>query len=102
MPQHPHLHGRVSELRSSVFAILAEKMAQVPGRIYPLHIGDTYRLPPAAALMVGDSPQDVAMARAAGCGACAVTYGLRSREELAAAAPDFLLEDLRDLPRRIL
>lgn len=55
-------------------------------------------LPPAAALMVGDSPQDVAMARAAGCGACAVTYGLRSREELAAAAPDFLLDDLRDLP----
>lgn len=58
-------------------------------------------LPPAAALMVGDSPQDVAMARAAGCGACAVTYGLRPREELAAAVPDFLLDDLRDLPRRI-
>lgn len=59
------------------------------------------RLPPAAALVVGDSPQDIAMARAAGCGACAVTYGLRPREELAAAAPDFLLDDLRDLPHRI-
>ena len=58
-------------------------------------------LPPSATLMVGDSPQDVAMARAVGCGACAVTYGLRSREELAAAAPDFLLDDLRDLPPRI-
>ncbi len=56
---------------------------------------------PAATLVVGDGPQDVAMARAAGCGACAVTYGLRSREELAAAAPDFLLDDLRDLPLRI-
>jgi len=58
-------------------------------------------LSPASALVVGDSPQDVAMARAVGCGACAVTYGLRSREELAAAAPDFLLDDLRDLPPRI-
>ena len=55
-------------------------------------------LPASAALMVGDSPHDVAMARAVGCGACAVTYGLRSREEMAAAAPDFLLDDLRDLP----
>ena len=58
-------------------------------------------MPPATALVVGDGPQDVAMARAAGCAACAVTYGLRSREELAAAAPDLLLDDLRDLPLRI-
>jgi aspartate/methionine/tyrosine aminotransferase len=50
MPKAPELHPRVRELRASVFAVLAEKMATVPGRIYPLHIGDTYRLPPAAAL----------------------------------------------------
>ena len=53
------------------------------------------------ALVVGDSPHDMAMARAVGCSACAVTYGLRPREELAAAAPDFLLDDLRDLPSLI-
>lgn len=61
----------------------------------------TLGMPAAVALVVGDSPQDVAMARAAGCGACAVTYGLRSREELVAAGPDLLLDDLRDLPLRI-
>jgi aspartate/methionine/tyrosine aminotransferase len=50
MPAHPSLHPRVLELRSSVFAVLAEKMARLGGRVLPLHIGDTCRLPPAAAL----------------------------------------------------
>src|SRR5262245_57817075 len=54
MPSHPTLHPRVLELRASVFAVLAEKMARVPGRIYPLHIGDTCRKPPAAALCSGE------------------------------------------------
>ncbi|MFQ5840298.1 MAG: HAD family hydrolase [Candidatus Methylomirabilales bacterium] len=52
--------------------------------------------------MVGDSPVDIEMAKRAGLFACAVTYGLRSREELQAAGPDLLLDDLRELCRHLL
>lgn len=54
-------------------------------------------VPPQEAVVVGDSPVDVQVARAAGTTACAVTYGFRSREDLEAARPDFLIDDLRDL-----
>lgn len=47
---------------------------------------------PADALMVGDSVHDVAMARAAGVACCAVTYGVCSREELAAAGAGWLVD----------
>ena len=70
-------------------------------RAYALAILEGLGLHQHFRLVVGDSPHDVAMARAVGCGACAVTYGLRPREELVAAAPDFLLDDLRDLPSLI-
>lgn len=52
---------------------------------------------PREAVVVGDSPVDVQVARAAGTTACAVTYGFRSRDDLAAARPDFLIDDPRDL-----
>src|SRR5436190_1400132 len=55
---HPSPHPRVLELRASVFAVLAEKMALHPGRIYPLHIGDTCRLPPATALASTEGVHD--------------------------------------------
>jgi len=51
-------------------------------------------------LVVGDSPVDVATARAAGVGVCAVTWGLTPRAALTAAAPDYLVdrpEDIFDL-----
>ncbi len=42
--------GRVAgRLRASVFATLADKLAQMPEDGLRLHIGDTYRLPPMAA-----------------------------------------------------
>ncbi|OIO04815.1 MAG: hypothetical protein AUJ49_02195 [Desulfovibrionaceae bacterium CG1_02_65_16] len=48
---------------------------------------------PASALLVGDHPIDVETARRAGTGAAAVVSGHARREELAAAAPDFLADD---------
>ena len=42
---------------------------------------------PAEALLIGDSPIDVATGAAAGVPVCAVTWGFGSREALAAAAP---------------
>lgn len=52
---------------------------------------------PAGTVLVGDMDVDVATARAAGVAAAVVPTGSCSREELLAAAPDHVLEDLRGL-----
>jgi len=49
------------------------------------------------AVMVGDSPGDVAAGKAAGMGTCAVTYGYRPKEVLSAARPDALIDTFSDL-----
>ncbi len=49
-------------------------------------------------LMVGDSETDVLTGRNAGVWTCGVTYGFGS-DTLAAVPPDFLVDDLRELPR---
>ena len=49
---------------------------------------------PEQVVVVGDTPSDVACARAGEAIAVAVCTGWSSREELEAAAPDLLLEDL--------
>src|SRR3990172_4502745 len=48
-------------------------------------------------VVVGDSPADIEMARRAGLYSVAVTYGLRSADELKATAPDLLLHSLPEL-----
>jgi len=48
---------------------------------------------PGAALLVGDHPLDIETARRAGVFSAAVLSGHASREDLAAANPDFLAED---------
>jgi phosphoglycolate phosphatase len=48
-------------------------------------------------LHVGDSPSDIAAARAAGCRVVTVTYGYSDRDVLAAARPDGLLDDLEKI-----
>lgn len=50
-------------------------------------------------VLVGDSPVDVATARAAGIAACAVTWGLTSTEVLRAASPDLVVERPEELLR---
>ncbi|BDC51764.1 phosphoglycolate phosphatase [Bryobacterales bacterium F-183] len=47
-------------------------------------------------LMVGDSYVDIRTARNAGVGACGVTYGFQP-ESLITDAPDFLIDDMREL-----
>lgn len=55
-----------------------------------------YRQPiaPHEVIIVGDTPMDVACARALGAVAVAVGTGYCPREELLAAAPDYFIEDL--------
>ncbi|MBI5166273.1 MAG: HAD-IA family hydrolase [candidate division NC10 bacterium] len=55
------------------------------------------QVPQGLAAMVGDSPVDIEMGKRAGLITCAVTYGLRGREELERAGPDFLLDGFSEL-----
>jgi phosphoglycolate phosphatase-like HAD superfamily hydrolase len=56
-------------------------------------------VPDELVVIVGDSPLDVSAARYAGVRCLAVMTGWTSREEMEAAAPDLLLDDLSDLAR---
>ncbi|HEU4390944.1 MAG TPA: HAD-IA family hydrolase [Blastocatellia bacterium] len=47
---------------------------------------------PSAAVMIGDSENDVLAGRRAGARTCAVNYGFRGSEQLRAAAPDFEID----------
>jgi len=49
-------------------------------------------------MMVGDSDTDVLTGKNAGVWTCGVTYGL-APETLKTSPPDFLLDDLRELPK---
>jgi phosphoglycolate phosphatase len=49
---------------------------------------------PGRVIVIGDTPHDVACARAGGAVAVAVCTGWSSREELQACGPDLLIEDL--------
>ena len=51
-----------------------------------------YGIPPEKAFYIGDTTGDIVEARAAGVRTVAVTWGWHSRERLAAAHPDFLVE----------
>jgi phosphoglycolate phosphatase len=52
---------------------------------------------PASTVMVGDGLPDLAIARAAGCRAAAVTWGYTDRAQLAAQRPDFFIETPAEL-----
>ena len=61
------------------------------------HVLETFKVAPDKALIVGDGDTDIEAGKSAGVYTCGVTYGLCGREELAAARPDFLIDDLRAL-----
>ena len=52
---------------------------------------------PASVIMVGDSLPDIEAGKNAGTQTCGVTYGMRSREQLAPLDPDHLIDTIRDL-----
>lgn len=53
---------------------------------------------PEGAVLVGDSPHDIAAGRAAGVRTLAALWGACGRDALAAAGPDAYLSDIRALP----
>jgi HAD superfamily hydrolase (TIGR01509 family) len=58
---------------------------------------DSLGTPPAHAVYVGDSPEDVLMARAAGVLSVGIPGGFPNREALLAARPDWVVFDLEAL-----
>jgi len=56
-----------------------------------------YQVPVRRALMVGDGDTDVEAGKRAGVVTCGVTYGLGNTNDLRAAQPDFLIDDLTQL-----
>lgn len=54
------------------------------------------QVPPERALVIGDTPHDIACARHASLKVLSVATGLYESQELAKYEPDFLLEDLSD------
>jgi len=58
-----------------------------------------FRITATQALMVGDGDADVEAGKRAGVVTCGVTYGLGNTDDLRAAGPDLLIDDLSELPR---
>jgi phosphoglycolate phosphatase-like HAD superfamily hydrolase len=54
--------------------------------------------PPEYTLVLGDTPHDIACGRAIQAKTVAIATGQHTREELAAHQPDFLFDDLSDVP----
>ncbi|MGI9951768.1 HAD-IA family hydrolase [Moorellaceae bacterium AZ2] len=59
-------------------------------------------LPPAAVLMVGDSPNDIAAARAAGAASVAAGWSCVPRQRLLEAGPDFWVDSMEELVALVL
>jgi phosphoglycolate phosphatase-like HAD superfamily hydrolase len=53
---------------------------------------------PESALVIGDTPHDIACARHAGVQVLCVATGTYTRQALASHSPDYLLDDLGDTP----
>jgi phosphoglycolate phosphatase len=58
---------------------------------------DRFGFPAGRAVMIGDGPTDIEAGKRAGVLTCGVTYGLGNKQELIAAEPDLLIDDLKQL-----
>jgi phosphoglycolate phosphatase len=58
---------------------------------------EQFHIAPVRALMIGDGEIDVQAGKSAGVHTCGVTYGFTLKETVAAARPDFLIDNLSKL-----
>ena len=105
---HPRLrpaHKPLERVASRVFAgerkkgradiILATGTSQ-------LKTLDALKSPAGRAVMIGDTAADIGAGKAAGTVTVGVTYGYGSREEVAGAGPDLLIDSAAELLEHIL
>ena len=94
------LHGLASHIHDFVCGTdVKEKKPHPEGLLLCM---DRLRVRAGDAVYVGDSPEDVAMARAAGVKSIAVPGNYPNRDALLAAKPDVFVESLRDAMRVVL
>lgn len=86
---HHFAFGGFGDLHLDRCDVAREALAEVQARF-------NGAVPPEQVWVIGDTPLDVACARAIGARAVAVGTGWHSLEELAAAKPDVLAADLAD------
>ena len=82
------------------FVSVCGQRENVPTKPHPQIITDilqTACVLPSETLYVGDSAVDMQTAQNAGVKACGVTWGFRSREELAAFSPELLADSPQDI-----
>jgi 2-phosphoglycolate phosphatase len=58
-------------------------------------------VPPARALMIGDTALDILAGKAAGTSTCGALYGYGTEADIARAAPDFVIRSIAELPRAL-
>ncbi len=71
-----------------------ERLRPKPAPDLALSILQGMNLQASETLVVGDTIYDLMMGSAAGCHTCGVTYGNQSREQLATATPDHIIDHL--------
>jgi len=69
-----------------------------PDPLPVLHAAERFGVPPGESLLIGDSKNDVAAARAAGAHIVCVSYGYNHGEDIRAAEPDAVIDSLSELP----
>ena len=74
-----------------------DKLEKKPSADPVNYILEKLRIPPKAAVIVGDSEPDVITAKNSGIYSIAVTYGYRSWTQLKAHNPDFIIDELVEL-----
>ena len=88
-------HGLAPHIHACVYGCdVAQKKPHPEGLLLAL---EHLEVDAAEAVYVGDSPEDIEMARGAGVRSVAIPGGYPNREALLAARPDVILESLRDL-----
>jgi len=88
-------HGLAPHIRACVYGCDVQQKKPHPEAL--LRCLDHLGVDAADAVYVGDSPEDVEMARGAGVRSAAIPGGYPNRDALLAARPDLILESLRDL-----
>ena len=113
LKERGHLLTIATSRHNSSLQNFLEALALTPFFSYVLGGNDTKRLKPypdpvlktlevlkvpaESALVVGDMPFDILMAKQGGVDACGMTYGNSSEEELFAAGADYVLNSFEDL-----
>lgn len=89
-----HAHGVAVHFRESVFG--SDVTSKKPHPEALLLCLSRLGVSPTEAAYLGDSPEDVTMARAAGVFSIAIPGGYPNRDALAAAGPDVMADSLRE------